>query len=599
MTRILSTSSDTAEPIFHLEGGPGITNMEFPGASRLTDGHDVVLVGYRGVDGSSVLDCPEVEASVKSATDVTDTDALDSMAAAFSDCATRLVDEGVDLDGYSLPQRVDDFEAVRTALGYERINLQSESVGTRTAMIYAWRYPESLHRSVLIAVNPPGHFMWYPDTTDDQLAMYGELCAADPVCRDRTDDLVASMRDTSADMPDRWLWLPIQEGNVKAGSLWGLFETTDDAAPLYAPSTLDSWLSAADGDASGFWLLSFVADVAFPEAFVWGEYAATGILDAEVITAYYAAGGDPGSILGNAATDFSWAGGGLSTAWPASPDYDEYRQVQPSDVESLIVSGTLDFSTPSRFATEEFLPSLSNGQQVLLEGFGHTDDFWAYQPNATEDLLMTFFDSGQVDDSAFVPQVVDFEVDGPSHATMAKVLLGVFIGVAFLAGVLLFWMWRRVRSVGRFGPNGSAWLRSLAPLALGLGAWFAALLIVMPLWPATPLDSAPVAVFSMGLAIGVGLYLAWADRRVEVNDRRLGLAAAVGGALIGAWLSFSAVPGLVAVIATILGAALAGNLALIVLDIVSGRNDETDSTTMIDLTEAEVDTPHAELAPHP
>ena len=34
--------------------------MDFPDASRFAGDRDVVLVGYRGVDGSSVLDCPEV-----------------------------------------------------------------------------------------------------------------------------------------------------------------------------------------------------------------------------------------------------------------------------------------------------------------------------------------------------------------------------------------------------------------------------------------------------------------------------------------------------------------------------------------------------------
>ena len=29
------------------------------------------------------------------------------------------------------------------ALGYDRIDLVSESAGTRTAMIYAWRYPRA------------------------------------------------------------------------------------------------------------------------------------------------------------------------------------------------------------------------------------------------------------------------------------------------------------------------------------------------------------------------------------------------------------------------------------------------------------------------
>ena len=80
---------------------------------------------------------------------------------AFRSCAERLQADGVDLAGYSLPERVDDLEAARRALGYGRIDLLSESAGTRTAMIYAWRYPKSIHRSVMIGVNPPGNFLWY------------------------------------------------------------------------------------------------------------------------------------------------------------------------------------------------------------------------------------------------------------------------------------------------------------------------------------------------------------------------------------------------------------------------------------------------------
>ena len=91
--------------------------------------------------------------------------------------------EGVDLAGYSLPQRVDDLEAARKALGYDRIDLLSESAGTRTAMIYAWRYPQSIHRSVMIGVNPPGHFLWDAKTTGEQIRRYAALCAQDDSCR--------------------------------------------------------------------------------------------------------------------------------------------------------------------------------------------------------------------------------------------------------------------------------------------------------------------------------------------------------------------------------------------------------------------------------
>src|ERR671931_881759 len=58
--RIRARFANPGAPIFRLQGGPGLTNMDFADASRFADKHDVVLVGYRGVDGSVKLDCPEV-----------------------------------------------------------------------------------------------------------------------------------------------------------------------------------------------------------------------------------------------------------------------------------------------------------------------------------------------------------------------------------------------------------------------------------------------------------------------------------------------------------------------------------------------------------
>ena len=57
---VRATGSNPAEPIFWLEGGPGASNMGFPLGSWFIENHDFVLVGYRGMDGSVVLNCPEV-----------------------------------------------------------------------------------------------------------------------------------------------------------------------------------------------------------------------------------------------------------------------------------------------------------------------------------------------------------------------------------------------------------------------------------------------------------------------------------------------------------------------------------------------------------
>src|SRR5262249_11521252 len=154
-------------------------------ASRLTGNHDVVLVGYRGVDGSSRLDCPEVESALKHSSDFLGDASLHAYTDAFRECAKRLQAEGVDLDGYTIQQRIEDFEAARRALGYKQIDLLSESAGTRLAMIYAWRHPQSIQRSVMIGVNPPGNFLWSPKLTDEQLGRYSRLCAEDTSCSNR------------------------------------------------------------------------------------------------------------------------------------------------------------------------------------------------------------------------------------------------------------------------------------------------------------------------------------------------------------------------------------------------------------------------------
>jgi hypothetical protein len=95
VTRIRSHSAHPGVPVFRLQGGPGVTNMTFPDASRFAGKRDVVLVGYRGVDGSSKLDCPEVTSARAHARDFLTDKSFRADAAAFKACATRLQDDGV------------------------------------------------------------------------------------------------------------------------------------------------------------------------------------------------------------------------------------------------------------------------------------------------------------------------------------------------------------------------------------------------------------------------------------------------------------------------------------------------------------------------
>jgi hypothetical protein len=108
VTRIRARSARPKEPVFRLEGGPGKTNMAFENARRFAGERDVVLVGYRGADGSSVLDCPEVSSALKHSSDFLAEKSFAAYGDAFRACADRLQADGVDLAGYNVSQRVDD-----------------------------------------------------------------------------------------------------------------------------------------------------------------------------------------------------------------------------------------------------------------------------------------------------------------------------------------------------------------------------------------------------------------------------------------------------------------------------------------------------------
>ena len=568
--RIRARSEHPGVPVFRLFGGPGLSNLKFPQASRINENHDVVLVGYRGIDGSTRLDCPEVTSVLKHSADFLAEESLRAYADAHRACADRLEDDGVDLAGYTLAQRADDLDAARGALGYERIDLLSQSVGSRIAMVYAWRQANRTHRSVMIAVNPPGHFLWNPQTTDEQIDRYAALCSEDNSCRERTDDLAASMRLTASGMPERWLFLPIKQGNVRLASFFGLMESTPAAAPLSAPMTLDSWLSAAQADASGFWFLSFMSHFVIPESFVWGETAALSRADARVASDYFASGGDRGSILGDPGTAFLWGGGRTLDAWPANPSEDAYQRAQTSQVETLVVGGTVDFATPPRSATDELLPYLPNGQQVVLADIGHSKSFWTHQPDAGKRLINTFLDSGRVDDSLYQPASIDF-TPNVTQSALGKGLAGTMVGFATLTVMSLLWMARRVHRRGRIGRKAGVALRSVYPIVLGLGGWFLGLVIVMTTMPGVALDDELLVALSVGLPIGLGIYFAWVNHAWSTTTKTTGFAAAAGGTLVGAWLGFHVTEGLFALLTSIVGAAVAGNLTVLALDIAWDR----------------------------
>jgi pimeloyl-ACP methyl ester carboxylesterase len=570
VVRIRARSAHPLAPVFHLNGGPGLTNMTFPQASRLADRHDIVIVGYRGVDGSSVLDCPEVTSALANSADLVSAASVSAAAQAYAACANRLRRSGVDLAGYTDPQMASDIEAARVALGYHRIDLLAESAGTRLAEIYLWRYPKNVDHAVLIGVNPPGNFVFNGGILDQQLEHYSTLCAQDSTCRAGTGDLAASMRRTAATMPRRWLFLPIKDGNVLVTTQFGMAETIADGPPLVAPVILNSWISAAHGDPSGFWLMSLLGGLILPSSFTWGEAASVVQLDAHAAARYFGSTAGHGSIIGDPASDLLWAGGGLVSGWPADPSRTQDATVPESDVSTLLIGGTVDVQTPAKNATTELLPKLRNGHQVILSELGHVSDFWNFDKTAGTHLLTTFYATGKVDTSRYTRHRISFNT--VTFTALAKYLLALMLGLVVLAAAVLLWAALRVRRHGAAGRKTSIAMRSVLALPVGLGGWFAGALTVLTFWTTVPLGSEPLAVLAVGLPVALVLYLAWTRRAAGRTAKAAGLLAAAAGSLIGGWYGYTAVPGFTGLFATIIGAIAAGNIALIARDLIAERS---------------------------
>jgi pimeloyl-ACP methyl ester carboxylesterase len=437
ITRIHATSGDSAEPIFFLDGGPGeALNMRFEPPAALLAGHDVVLVGYRGVDGSSQLDCPEVSQAMRGVGGNLLSEASHAnLSGARAHCAQRLQAAGVDLNGYTLPNVAADLEAARAGLNYPRIHLLARGYGTRVAELYADRYPDRVFRSALIGPAAPGHSMIFePEMIDAQIETYARLCAQDAGCSSRTSDLAATMRNVTRHMPERWLLFPIDAGKVRVATFL-LLKRTQNAATVF-----DAYLAAEEGDPSGLLTIQLLYDVEVPITWVaWGDFYAKNGIDYDPARDY-AADMDLGdSILGSPFSRLVWSG---DPGWPMTAVPDEFRQLHSSDVRTLLVTGSVDTRFPPEYVTKELLPYLTNVQQVMVAEAGH--ELLDVQRPALERLLTSFFDTGVGDDSLYTYVPMDFAATSNAPA-LAKIGLGSLVLIVTVISAAAWLIVRRVR----------------------------------------------------------------------------------------------------------------------------------------------------------
>ncbi len=131
------------EPLFLLAGGPGQGARGLAAAvgryfRPIRRHRAVVLVDLRGTGASNPLDCHPSDDEM--------TTLAGDMASTTRDCLSQLQS---DPRQYTHAESLRDLDEVRRALGYDRINLWGGSWGTRAALLYALRYPDTVRAVVL------------------------------------------------------------------------------------------------------------------------------------------------------------------------------------------------------------------------------------------------------------------------------------------------------------------------------------------------------------------------------------------------------------------------------------------------------------------
>lgn len=361
------------EPVFLLVGGPGQAATGAGVEGWMREGWEVVLVDQRGTGGSNPLACALHEEDESAGEWLGDWMPREAVRA----CRERL-EERADLRRYTTPIAMDDLDAVREALGYERIDLSGGSYGTRAALVYLRRHPERV-RAVLLhgAVRPDFHMpLTYPE--DAQRALEGVLedCEAEPACAEAFPDLREDYRRALARFDEGPVQVTVRDpasgGRVQtelprgtwAQALRYLLYSAASAARV--PMLLHR---AAGGDYAPF--ADFILDYRRTLQGVLHDgmfFSVTCAEDVPFVDPVEAEQRAAGTFLG------TWRWEQQKTAceeWPRGELPGGYGDVVRSDAPVLILSGELDPVTPPR-RSEAALEGLEDGRHLTVPEAGHS-----------------------------------------------------------------------------------------------------------------------------------------------------------------------------------------------------------------------------------
>jgi pimeloyl-ACP methyl ester carboxylesterase len=387
-----ATLSPQPDPLIMLPGGPGQSSDALAPLAGALGGvrrnRDIVLIDPRGTGRSAPLRCPALAPR----------DAFDELAqeqtiaAAAQRCIAELRASGeADPAQYTTSAVVADVDAIRIALGYDRINLWGGSYGTRVAQEYLRRYPQHVRAVVLDGAAPPAMRVGFDPWLSREAALDQVIaaCAASPACRQTYPDLDATLARIRADLARaRTITVPDPRTGAQR-EFKASFDTVIGALQglLYAPesaSLIPALLArAAAGDyaplAAAAMLLN--DDVAKTVNLAL-HFAVSCAEDAPRIDA-----AETARMLARLrAPELARRDLAACDGWPRPPVPADFYAPVVSDKPVLILSGGLDPVTPPA-AGEEVARTLPHSRHIVATGYGHIVSPHACAPRLIEKFV--------------------------------------------------------------------------------------------------------------------------------------------------------------------------------------------------------------------
>lgn len=357
------------DPVFFLAGGPGqaavATYPQVDAAFNEVRKHrNVILVDQRGTGKSNLLACDTPEGDDFSPA---------AMQAEAEKCAAKLAPKA-DPRFYTTTDAVADLDAVRAAIGAEKINLVGVSYGTRVAQQYAMRHPQATRSIVLDSVVPNtlqlGNI--FARNLDDALALQFAQCTKTASCKDKLGDPRAELDTLLAKLRAQPVTVRYRDASsgeeredvLRAETVAGLVRMYAymPAAAALLPKLIHE---ASNGRYENLMALAQMMQGDMKDAMAMGMQLS--VVCSEDSEGMVANSADEGTVLGNQMTQGIAA---MCAAWPKGNVPADFHQPLSGGVPALVLEGEFDPVTPPRYG-EEVVKTLPNGRLLVLRGQGH------------------------------------------------------------------------------------------------------------------------------------------------------------------------------------------------------------------------------------